>query len=531
MRGRGAFEGGFSVNKYEKAELAFRIAGVAFLVDSVLYLPSWVSFLAGHIREYSLGTAMGVLNVYGTPIVCGALGTLLFLLSRRFARWVAGSEVVSFDPPQEANVHIGVLLLGMICLMWASSLLLSIGALSIFAVSQGGVRRLWEAYHARMTGLMTLQALLGTGICAYLLTCPRHLRSFLARRASVGEAAPRAIELLALGLVLMGTMIAFQQAWNAFIGAVNLCAAATGSFAGHRVWLGHWLRLAGFGLGLAAAVALVLFAGKLARRLGGAPGGSGPELPLPGRRSLFYLALLAGSLYLMLAGASQVPPRYGDPTRLLGVGLLAALGAALLTCCLIWGRRFAANLYPEEPADEVQRRDSERLVLEVALGAIALHLAFGWVAPGKDFRTIPDSMLAPALLVIVALFRCDLAWLLVGGRSKGTALDRPQRAQALQPCLVLLGAWLVLVNASELPMALSIATTGTQSVAAEQTPHLGPPLYATSRRLVALLVVAIQTPYASAGAGLIVMLWARPISRLLSHGRIIPRVFPPYPGS
>jgi len=509
-RGEGlqdVFTGGHIMDRAERAELALRLAGVAFIAWGMAQLPQFVKFISALVRHSRAGTGQSMIAtsliymsfIPGKIVIGACFAGFPGALSRLLLR---PDRIPA--PSREAELlQIGVVLLASYFLLTA---VCGIGSAMILGAS-------W----------LFVVALVGAIAC-YLIAYPTHFRRFLWCRAELlPDAATKPSGLLSAGLTFLAIFYATKVLFPFLHSAVYM-------FTRHPdadIQTPRWFRwdmawnLFGHGLALLGAIVLLVYAGKVAgwftsRRHELRPEGS--SLVATGRRTCFELALLIAALFLFAA-------YLGDISWVLRAATVGfpIFAVALLVLARIFGPGLAAKLYREQSVEQSDEAVKGRLILEAAITVMALYYAATYLFPHPLFISVTDgcwswgdfaanTVLPTALSLLLLAFRSDIAWLLYGRRAGERMPTAAERASALYPWLVLLGMMFLLADG----------------------PRLVPWIARDVFRLDRLFIRGgegfpsmISLGPLRAIAGLILLFGAGWLSKKLSYGRLIPRIWPP----
>ena len=507
---------GDDMTKSEKAELAFRIAGLVLIVSGLSYLPTiWlivrplVSRSAG-----SSGTAfstLALISPYASPFV---LGACLMLFPQGVSAWLIRPARALSESTTEEMLHIGLVILGVLCL-WSIGIVLMQLLAILMAPSSPTAQ---EGVPAALCSFAVIPPL---GL--YLIICLRHLRLFLSARAAVRDGTPGTPSAtLATGFILIGSYYCIRKLVGVLTWAFQAIMPPVFAAEHPRIFW-PWLiaSLIGSGVGLIMSAGLVIFAGKLAGWLAPRAEPSSEEgsssNALHERRSYMEIALSVSVVYLFARFVVSLvrSPFFGwHGTEVIGAlaHLLAVPAAVAVPVFFLTGRhapRVAERFYPGEA---VHREDgTKHVMLEVCITIVALYFATHYVCHSAGRHVSFDStsiewawhlsfehLLAGIVSLLMLVLRSDIAWLLHRYEGVSPTIGSVRRASALRPWLILLGVWFVLADAPGI-------VTWTGEVLSLGTVPSVPPLR------------AVPGVFFIFGAG-----W---LSQKLSYGRVIPRIW------
>jgi len=349
-------------------------------------------------------------------------------------------------------------------------------------------------------------------VAAAMLVWRRQVADRLARfgRRAAATAEGR---LIAVGFLLLGVYFCLET----FTGALEIVGSASvlaGMVPAELTGRTLTLFCLGIAAELALAMALIVWAGRLAawlsRRHNAAhrPGAAALAVGPADVIAMTAFGLAAWGAVSRAADLAALGPREWQGVGAFGSLLWAVFAPAAVGLGLLWaaaraGRLAGRWLYP--PVWPGWDKSDRVLATEVLLGLIGLHLVvrygftFSWAAFGKVWQLGP---LGAAIALL--LLRADLAKLLWGRDGSDPGGDR--RAAALRPWLVLLGVSGLLRHLPRLGERIARA-----AVSRDVYREAGGPYAARVARALG--------PYAlSALVGLLLVLAARPLSRLLSRG-------------
>ena len=497
------------MTRQEKAKLTLRIAGAALIVWILphLYL-SIRQFVAMGFRPKDAPVLLWLLVDW--PLLTALMGVVLLLLPGRVARQIfRGEEDRPLSQPEEL-LQIGIFLIGIVAVpAWVSLMLLALLA------------------PPPQLGFL-VSGVIFAAVAFWMLVFPGRLRKALSPRMAVAAESSRTpAPLLALGFLLLGLYFCTSKV-SSIVGPVVVVLAtrppddwAPGAFR-------HYL-LAGIvsnGLALIAAFVLLLWAGPLASLLAGRANGqeeAEQTYAKPGPRTYFELALFVGVTYLFfrcLPHLVRSPIFAWQGTAALGAlaHFVAAPAIAAALVFFLAGRllpKIAGLLYPTEPGGVA----AGHAMGEAAITILALYFSTDYLLHYHLIRQIAIAgswqpqiylfelaRLLPGLASLgILAFRGDLAHLARRPKREEQVFSRRALARMLRPWLALLGMFLVLSD--------------------------GPPaLYWAGAKLLGLQPGAPGVPYLPRLGfvpGFVFILAAGTLSRWLSFGRLVPKIWPP----
>ena len=479
------------MTKAERGELAFKIAGIVWVLRCLPVLSALYHLILQEAHTHfdaggRLDAAAGLvyqLAVTVVPPIC------LIGFSRRLSRWLLRPRETDFASIFEEALHTGIVLIGLsFALAYAFAVLLVFEGAAVLAP--------WGA---------------GTVVALSMLASAGHLTRFLqrwGRRSVEGQNASAGI--VRVGLALMGLYLCLRSVIGGTSAlAMVLWPPAENALFGETVRTFQVRQVYTNAAYLAVAIALVLSAPRVAAWLcrgetqleGDRPSTSGP-----GARTYVELTLFAGLVYVFVDYFSRrMGPPFSqwqgrDVIRVVAVTVaMLALGMGVFyvgRLCLV---KVAGWLVPGDSASEEANGARALVILEVPITIIAVHRV---ASDLLSLSSIVAEKALPEAAVIslgIILLRSDIAWLMLGRRRPSEAICAERRAAALRPWLILLGVWLVVVHFPGAPAGLALR-------------HI---FYPT-----------VHLPHLGFVAGLALIFGAGWLSRLLSHGRIIPRIWP-----
>ena len=468
-----------------RAEVAFRIVGIALLA---LCLPAACLWSRMVWRMATSGASARDYPVPVLVVLAWSLGPLLLVVrAGGLSRLLLRSHERSYSDTAQQIVHIGICLVALVL-----PVQLLLGVIGNLLLGK------WVVFAVLAVGCASIVLVL---VCSWPVT--RLLYSF------VDSAAGRSQNTAAVagGILLVGafTLLAALARFSATL------AGAWASGAGPR------LRYQG--ASAACGVMLVLLAGRLAL-------GMWRRWPVPDQtlqreeappRIWYEIALFLAAVHLLIPGITSLLWGSGQWVTLALVVSAVPLARYLVPwlASVLDGRGFTG---PEE-------NDSRGLLwLETGITVLALHVAIRnvalfvelamssrsslpWGAIGARvvFNGAPaqhKALLALLVAVILIFLRGDVAWLLrcrIGARLQ---LKWQSRAAALCPWIFLLGVWHL---AYFLPALASL-------LVADSDGRFGPSQLAPARMAGLMLAMVLFS-------------FAGPLSRRLSHGPILPRIW------
>jgi hypothetical protein len=520
----------------EKLELALKVTGVAFVVWALCMLrlvyegigqildmgrAGWGETLPGWAWEPFL--------TLGTPLVWALLGLTLVAWARRLSEPLVGGEGALWERGAPEVLHVGFRVLGVVLLVTLAQRAVPVGFLvprwflvaACFPAAAVVLLLGWPSAVVSLARPWAERS--GAGGAVLLLGWPSALAALGRRWAERGEAAGSdSARPLAAGIVLLcGSQVVRVLAFTAsavsfFIWPRNLPVALPEI----RTW--RLDGLAGDLLSLLLAVGAAVFAARVGAFL------AGPARPREDEkgRSLrlapstwLSLSLFAGAAYVFVC---YLPYLTGLALfswhGLEALGALAHLVFVPALAALVWfwlaegiGWRLGGRLWGRPPgADASEARGAALAAAEVCVTVIALVALTNCLDSGLIHRLlIVDGVpqrwsgvrLSHLLAAIPAagllLFHADVAWLFCRRRGETEADAARWREPFLRPWLALVGIWFVVAYGAS-------------------------PLWWAISRLAGHEAAYVPTLSALFGIGYLCALG--PLTRLLSHGRLIPAI-------
>ena len=493
------------MTKANRGKLAFKIAGIAWLVRIAPYVVPlwwpWISAGTRHWRGVTGGFKTIALSVLEVGFFVGP-GICLIAFSRPLSAWLLGTDKEELPPAPKELLHTGAVLVALYFLFAYAHL-----ALLAFVDWRG-----WIAL--ALAGPLVL----------LLVGFPRRITRLLQwplnrwRGVAVGRSGVLAAGFAVLGLFFCAKTI-FQTA-----GSLVFWLESVGPDAEFGEWYRQALlrTLVSGGIGLVLGVALVLAAALLA---GWLCRGRGRNVEDSDHGSIaptswVELAMFAGVAYLFgscLKSLVQSPFFAWKGVHALGalvhfVALPTLVGAGIFFVARLALPPVAAWLWPREPGDPAESTARPLIALETAVTLVALYHVTGYLChlislqvafeaegPAVSTSLRVERLLASAAALGIVLFRGDIAWLMLGRKRDYPAVSSGHRRALLLPWLALLGVWHILA-------------------------------YGPAGVCYLILPRPVGGSFSSGQVGGVVgsifLFAAGPLSRLLSHGRIIPRIWP-----
>jgi hypothetical protein len=480
----------------ERNTLIFRIAGLA-----LVFMGLGPLVRQGHMLALALNVGLGSSGRYTSgvfaPVLAtgmhGLFGLAMVVTSRQTGRLLLGRGRHRVRSWHEEALGVGVVLMG--CYLLAFT---ALGLTAVLAAVE------------TLGFLVPAVCLLGVAGLA-LAAAGRRVGRLLAWQGPRSEERhhPTTAQALSTGLSLLGVL------YGARYGAV----AAVACWSTRQWVVAGTAALAAIGLPMAAGA--VLAAGRLGRGLArSAPDVAGPaqrlaRMPAEG---WVLVTLEAGLLYLLLqalpvpwgsvAGgwlgraANAWPVAYAE---LAVLAVLLALAGRLLAPAVvrtIWrGGRSTASASGRVPVPALEA--AMTVLLLACIVRLLADIPATWSAMAPVYRTVGAVVIALVLLG----FRADLAATFVGsdaGRDRSE--DREERRALLHVCLILLGVALTLGRTAQ-AITRAVLPPGVRILWLPPDPFTSP---------VRLLPQAALGP--------VLVLAARPLSRLLAHGPLLPLI-------
>jgi hypothetical protein len=406
------------------------------------------------------------------------------------SRWLLRPHETDFTSIFEEALHTGIVLIGLKAFVSFVFLLLQVfrSPEVLLAASAAGV----------------------AAIC--LVVFSRRLASYLhgVGRRPV-DACAASMSIVSVGLVLVG----LYQCLHSIIGgisAVTVLLAQRVEYGGALGEIARWFQMSGVYInaaGLALSCAVLLSAPRVAACLCGGENEVHDDRPPtagPGARTYVELTLFAGLLYVFVDYFSRrMGPffsewRARDVIRVVGVSVaILALGMGVFYVGRLCLAKVARWLVPQDSENGEDNGTTPLVILEVAITIIAVHRVASDLLSVSSIvaeKALPE---AAVISLGIILLRSDIAWLMLGRRRPSEAISAERRAAAVRPWLILLGVCLVVTY-----VAGAVAWLGMR------------PAYGSLADL----------PHLGFVAGLALIFAPGWFSRLLSHGRIIPRIWP-----
>ena len=466
------------MERNDRAELALRIVALAialFHVKGLLILgPGWVT---GNLRgdQHLTGALL-------QQLLPALAWTAILILARPISSRLFRLDSIDHDSLPQQTLHCGVVLIGSHLLVSLLAVMLAIMLAMTFAVP------FW---------LAAGQALFVV-LVPYLLWYPRHLRQVLGWCIR-GTDAPRfrSTALLASGITLIGLFYMITSLGRVF---TVLGTEYQEHFGPEK----FWYFISADVTTILFALLLCAFAGPLASLL---MPESQPEeeSSRAGRRDYFEIALFVAVLFLLISLSRMHYLRLSYGLRTL---VFVVCGILVVVASRWFVPRLTDFFYPDMNSPSGAGRDSAYLLLQAALTLAATYFLVNYFARIVDrmaaapfFPSLPlDLVVTAVCLLLLLVLRSDLAWWVLG-KPEREPEDPKLLTRILRPGFVLIGLLFLLVylpSAAFVPLAPSLF--GESGIAWEQT-------------TLAALGVALVC-----GAG--------PLARLMTHGRLLPRIWP-----
>jgi len=466
------------MTRIQRAELVFRIGGLAFLFKAIGMVPLLITPICTVIGSSGPTVRSGdvtncMLSLAGW-LPFPTIGLVLLFFSGGFARWfIPAPEIPSRSDCLEI-VHLGVIFLGLVTLATAGMM-------------------------AFPYALMALPYVVVAGVLIAYGDTPAE---WLFRQWGGTEHEPSAEPpLLAIGLGFSGASIFLTV-------GMSLLVLAASPF----LWMkGNWsvdlMPFVGWAASFAMGLVLMLFAGGMSKWFGCRPGlPSGWQGSAMRRVKWFEMAFIVGIAWLFVSKTGSVLSSmlgWALDVKDLGLQLLAVLG--VVGCVVVpflaaaWGgARFAAHFYRKQEELPEGETEASVLVFEVAVTIVAI-VTLVRVVPSLLFADKADSRLFPvAFSVVLLVLRGDIALRIVARAGAVRRAPAERLGAALRPWLIMVGAWLVLTDLPGLLLAGRLRT-----------------LCVSWSWIVEQLVVC--------AVGAVLVFASKPLSRLFSYGPLLSR--------
>ena len=466
------------MTRIERAELVFKVAGLAFLfmcagvLVQVFGGAHAISVWWGHIWSSRGGGLTLMFLAQWVPLA--AVGLVLLFFSGAFANlFIPAPEIPSRSSCLEI-IHLGVILVG------------------VLTVASAGV----------MVFPYPLMALPYVVVAGVLIAYGDTPAEWLFRRWGGREDEP-SVEpaLLAIGLGFLGASTCLTVAMSLLLLAASPYLWMKGNAPVNLMMCVEWA------LSLAMWLVLMVFAGGVSKWFGCRPGlPSGWQGSAMRRVKWFEVAFIVGIGWLFV---SKSGPVFGSmlgralDVKDVGLQLLAVLG--VVGCVLVpllaaaWGgARFAGLFYREQEERPEGEAEASGLVFEVAVTIVAVVTLVRMV-PLLPFADKSDSWLFPvAFSVVLLVLRGDIALRMVARTGAVRRAPAERFSAALRPWLIMVGVWLVLTRAPGLLVVGRWRTSGvSEHWVVEQ-----------------LFMCAV---------GAVLVFASKPLSRLFSYGPLLSR--------
>ena len=467
------------MERNDRAELALRIVALAialFHVKGLLILgPGWVTGNVGGGPHLMVGLVEHLLP---------ALAWTAILI---FARPISGRlfrlDSINHDSLPRQTLHFGVVLIGGHFLVSLVAVVLAIAlTATVFALP------FWLA-----EGVAVFVVLV-----PYLLWYPRHLRQVLGWCIRGTDAQrSRRTALLASGITLTGLFYMILSLGRVFD---SLLPHSQEHFGPES----FWYRISANGATILFALLLCAFAGPLASLL--MPQSQPDEETFrASRRDYSEVALFVAVLFLLISLPRMHYLRLSYGLRT----LVFVVCAILVVAASRWFvPRLADFFYPDMNSPSGNGRHSAYLLLQAALTLAATYFLVNYLArivnrmaAAPFFPSLPlELVVTAACLFLLLVLRSDFAWWLLGKPEREPEDPKPL-PRILRPGFLLIGLCFLLAH---LPSAAFVP--------------LAPSLFGQSG------IAWQQTTFAA--LGVVLVCGAGPLARLMTQGRLLPRIWP-----